>query len=370
MEFEYTEAIVDSIKKLGLQDIYEKIENRQRLDLEDGERLYSVQNPLVVGFLAHKVRESLFGLNTTYVINQHINYTNICKNKCAFCSFYRSKEEKGAFFLSLEDIEKKLLEYIDQPITEVHIVGGCHPDLKFDYYLNVIKVVKSIRPDAVVKCFTPVEIYHISEIEGMSIEEVLRRLKEAGLDMLPGGGAEIFSPKVRNKICPNKISGEKWLYVCEVAHRLGIKTNCTMLFGHIETIRDRLEHLDKLRKLQDRTNGFVCFIPLPFQTKNNRLSNVKRISPLEELKTIAISRLMLDNIPHIKSYWVMLGIKQAQAALYFGANDFDGTVVEEKIGHMAGAESPMMLTRKEIEDMIRGCGLVPVQRNGLFERIS
>ena len=367
---ELLDAARDLSKHYKIEDIYKKILNHERLSIREGEKLYAIENPLVLGSLAHIVRLRMHGLKTTYVINQHINYTNICENKCLFCSFYREKGEEGAFCLSLEDIEKKLIENMDQPITEVHIVGGCHPDLGLDYYIEMLRLVRSIRPKAVLKCFTPVEIYHFSKKEGLSVEEVLKRLKEAGLDMLPGGGAEIFDTDIRKKICPNKISGEKWLYVCETAHKMGIKTNCTMLFGHIETIKERLDHLDRLRRLQDKTGGFLCFIPLPFQIKNNKLKLTKKISGIEELKTIAISRLMLDNIPHIKSYWIMLGVKQAQTALYFGADDFDGTVVEEKIGHMAGAESPMMLTRKEIEDMIKGCGFVPVQRNGFFERIS
>ncbi len=370
MEKDNIELDRSLLKVNSIEDIFEKIENQQRLSIEEGERLYSIKDPTIIGALAHRVRTQKHGLTTTYVINQHINYTNICENKCLFCSFHRSKGERGSFLLSLEEIEQKLVQYMNQPITEVHIVGGCHPDLKLDYFVDLLKLVRRIRPNAVIKCFTAVEIDHFSKKEGVGIEEVLRILKEAGLDMMPGGGAEIFDPEIRQRICPNKITGEKWLEICEIAHNLGIKTNCTMLFGHLETIKHRLEHLDSLRRLQDRTEGFLCFIPLPFQIKHNKLKGIKKVSSLEELKTIAISRLMLDNIPHVKSYWVMLGVKQAQIALYFGADDFDGTVVEEKIGHMAGAESPDMLTRKEIEEMIKACGFIPVQRNGFFERVE
>jgi aminodeoxyfutalosine synthase len=250
------------------------------------------------------------------------------------------------------------------------MVGGCHPGLGLDYYQAVLSAIRSLRPDVVLKCFTPVEIEHFANLEGISPREVLLRLRQAGLDMMAGGGAEIFAPDVRRRICPEKISGQRWLEISGLAHSLGLKTNCTMLFGHLETIRDRLEHLDLLRTQQDESGGFVCFIPLPFQTQNNQLTGTTPLTGIEELKTIAVCRLMLDNIPSIKSYWVMLGLKQAQAALFFGANDLDGTVVEEKIGHMAGADSPQVLTRKELEDMIRGCGLIPQERNGLFSPVQ
>ncbi len=259
---------------------------------------------------------------------------------------------------------------MDSPIKEIHIVGGCHPDFPFSYYVEMLKLIKRLRPEATLKCFTAVEIEHISNISGYSVTDVLEQLKEAGLDMMPGGGAEIFDREIRNRICPEKISGDRWLDIMETAHNLGIKTNCTMLFGHIENIDHRLDHLDRLRKLQDRTNGFVCFIPLPFLPEHSKIKVKRSVLGIETLKTIAISRLMLDNIPHIKSYWIMLGLKLAQSALYFGANDFDGTVVEEKIGHMAGAKSPDVLTKNELIEMIKACDFVPVERNGLFEPIE
>lgn len=360
----------NQLKYYGLQDIGEKIGQNLRINPEEAQRLYQCPNPNLIGSLAHTLRQKLHGLNTTYVLNQQINYTNICINKCLFCSYFRHKKEPGAFELSIEDIKDKILAHLSEPITELHIVGGCHPDLPLSYFEDMLQAIRSLRPETVLKCFTAVEIEHFAKGGNIEIETVLQRLKAAGLDMLAGGGAEIFDPEIRNKICPNKISAEKWLKICEKAHSMGIKTNCTMLFGHLESVEHRIEHLDALRRLQDRTKGFICFIPLSFQTKYNKLEYIKPLSGIEELKTIAISRLMLDNIAHIKSYWVMLGLKQAQAALYFGANDLDGTVVEEKVGHMAGADSPQVLVRKELEDMIKGCGLNPVQRNGRFERTT
>jgi aminodeoxyfutalosine synthase len=356
----------DQLRQYGLQDIGAKVAAGERLTCDEGELLLQCPNPVLVGSLAHFVRKKMYGLRTTYVLNQQLNYTNICVNGCLFCSYHRVKGQEGSFELTVPDIEEKITTHIQEPITEIHIVGGCHPELPLSYYVNMLQTIRKHRPKAVLKCFTAVEIAHIANIEGITSQEVLLRLKDAGLDMLPGGGAEIFAPPIRQQICPQKISGQKWLDISEQAHKMGIKTNCTMLFGHKESWRDRIEHLDALRQLQDRTYGFVCFIPLPFQTQHNQLTGIRPLTGIEELKTIAVSRLMLDNIPHIKSYWVMLGLKQAQTALFFGADDLDGTVVEEKVGHMAGADSPQILSRQELEDMIKGCGLDPVERDGLF----
>ncbi|MFP4034059.1 MAG: aminofutalosine synthase MqnE [Desulfovermiculus sp.] len=359
-----------AMRQHKLSGIADKIEAGERISPEEGQALFECPDPVLVGSLAHAARVKQHGFRTTYVLNQQINYTNICVNQCRFCSYHRKKDQKGAFELSVEDIRDKIQEQAQMPITEVHIVGGCHPELGLDYYETMLSTIRSLRPDVILKCFTAVEIEHFARLEGISTHEVLLRLRQAGLDMMAGGGAEIFAPGVREKICPEKISGQRWLEISGQAHSLGLRTNCTMLFGHLESRQDRVEHLDLLRTQQDKTGGFVCFIPLPFQTKNNRLSGITPLTGIEELKTIAISRLMLDNIPHIKSYWVMLGLKQAQAAMFFGANDLDGTVVEEKIGHMAGADSPKTLSRRELEDMIQGCGLIPRERNGFFNPVQ
>jgi len=355
-------------QNLGLGDICEKVLAGKRLSLEDGERLFACPDALALGALAHHVRMRLHGNVAYYVMNQHINYSNICVNGCRFCAFGREKGDPLAFQLALADIRKKVKDREQDPITEIHMVGGCHPDLPLSYYESVLREIKVLRPDILIKAFTAVEIAHFAKKEGITTREVLLRLQSAGLNMLPGGGAEVFSPRIRGVLCPTKLSGEGWLAIVREAHLLGIKTNATMLYGHIETVRERLEHLVALRELQDETQGFVCFIPLPFQPANTKVDGVQPTTGIEDLKTMAISRLMLDNFPHIKAYWVMLTVKLAQVALCVGADDFDGTVIEEKIGHMAGAESEQALTRTDLMRMIREAGFEPVERNCFFER--
>jgi len=354
-------------KSLGLEQVFHKVMAGERLDLEDGLRLFQCPDLGAVGALAHEVRRRRHGRSTYYVVNQHINYSNICVNGCLFCAFRRRKGEPGAFELTVSDVQEKIRERLQDPITEIHIVGGCHPDLRLETFEAMLRAVRELRPGVHIKAFTAVEVAHFARVEGVPVREVLVRLKAAGLDMFPGGGAEIFSPRVRALLCPQKLSGEGWLRVMREAHELGIQSNATMLFGHAETLEERLEHLDALRRLQDETGGFVCFIPLPFQAKNTDLKGIRGPTGVDELKTIAVSRLMLDNIPHIKAYWVMLGVKQAQVALHFGADDLDGTVVEEKIGHMAGADSEEFLRREQLEELIRQAGFDPVERNCFFE---
>ena len=359
----------DYFANMGLADIRTKVENGERLSFEDGIRLFECPEPLAVGALAHRVRTRLHGDRTFYVVNQHVNYTNVCVNGCAFCAYQREEGQAGGFVLTKADVLAKIEAAALTP-REVHIVGGCHPKLGLDYFEDILGAIRERLPEVVLKCFTAVEIAHFARLEGTTTREVLTRLKAAGLDMLPGGGAEIFAPQVRERICPRKSTAEEWLAVHEEAHALGMKTNATMLFGHIETIGDRVDHLIRLRESQDRGGGYTCFIPLPFLTENSKLAIDKPLTGLEELRTIAVSRLMLDNIPHIKAYWVMLGVKLAQAALKFGADDFDGTVVEEKIGHEAGATSEQGLTRSELTEMIRGCGCTPVERDGFFNEVD
>jgi len=358
------------ISGLGLLPVLEKVLAGERLDLDDGERLFACPDIHVLGGLARFVRTRMHGQKTYYVINRHVNYTNVCVNGCRFCAFSRKAGQPGAFVLSKDEI----LDKIGPRTREVHIVGGCHPDLGLEFFADLLRSIKSLRPHTVIKAFTAVEIAHMARLEGIEPAEVLRVLKQAGLEMLPGGGAEIFSPRVRREICPEKISGEKWLEIAGLAHSMGIRSNATMLFGHLESERDRLEHLDGLRIQQDKSQGFVCFIPLPFLTENSllKLGSGRSMSNcgLDELRTMAISRLMLDNIPHLKAYWVMLTVKQAQAGLYFGADDFDGVVVEEKIGHMAGAASDQELSRAELEGLIRNCGFEPVERDSFFNPID
>ncbi|KAB1442356.1 aminofutalosine synthase MqnE [Pseudodesulfovibrio senegalensis] len=354
---------------LGLGDVQEKVMEGKRLSREDGLRLFECDEPLAVGTLAHHVRTRMHGRKTYHVVNQHINYTNVCVNGCVFCAYQREDESRtGAFTLSMADVAAKLDANAAEP-NEIHIVGGCHPTLPLSYYEELLALVRERLPHTVIKSFTVTEIAHFASLAKLSTAEVLTRLRTAGLDMLTGGGAEIFDPEIRQQICPRKIDADEWLRIHGEAHAMGIRTNCTMLYGHLESREHRVDHLIRLREQQDASGGFTCFIPLPFLTENSKLKVPSPLTGLEQLRTIAISRLMLDNISHIKSYWIMLGVKVAQAALKFGADDFDGTVVEEKIGHEAGADSAQSMSVQELEGMIRGCGMEPVRRDAQFNEV-
>ncbi len=359
-----------ALKQAELYDIYEKVMNGQRLSREDGLRLYETSHLPLLGFMANIVRERKNGNRAFYIYNQHINYSNVCTNLCKFCAFGKEKGHRDAYEMSLDDIRRKIRERLDEPVTEVHIVGGLHPDLPYQYYLDMMRVVKEERPEIHIQAFTCVEIAHLAELGNRSVEECLRDLAEAGLGSIPGGGAEVFSPRIREKLCPEKLPGEQWIEVAKTAHRMGIQSNATMLYGHIESLEERIEHLDALRKAQDETGGFMCFIPLAFHPKNTGLESVAPTGGVDDLKNIAVSRLMLDNFPHIKAYWVMLGPKIAQIALSFGADDLDGTVLEEKITHMAGGETDQGMVRGDIEHLIRQAGREPVERDTLYNIIS
>lgn len=362
-------------KSVGLGEIYEKVIAGERLTPEDGIALYNNPSHSAVGALAQHVRARMHGNEVSYVPNRQINYTNVCVNKCVFCAFRRDREdEAGAFILSQEEILSRIREANAEGIAELHMVGGCHPDLRLPWFESLLERIHEEFPLLPIKAFTPVEIRHFAQMEGIAEEEVLKRLKNAGLCMMPGGGAEIFDAKLREFLCPAKANAEEWLRISGAAHKLGIRTNCTMLFGHIETREQRIDHLVRLREQQDRSGGFTCFIPLPFLKHNSRLKlppdRMRPVDGLEYLRTIAISRLMLDNIFHIKAYWVMLGLKLAQIALWYGADDLDGTIVEEHIGHMAGAQSAQSLTVGELETVIRDCGFIPRKRNAVFETVE
>lgn len=357
---------------LKLSDILEKTIAGERLSPEDALRLFACPDPNALAALASHVRYRLHGRRTTYVVNRQVNYTNICVNGCIFCAFRRdSLAEPGAFSLSKEEIIARIDAACDEGIDEMHMVGGCHPDLPLAWFVDLLAEISARHPGLPIKAFTPVEIAHFAKREGIASREVLLRLKQAGLRMMPGGGAEIFDEALRAKLCPQKATAAEWLKISGEAHGLGIKTNCTMLFGHLETSEQRIDHLCRLRAQQDQSGGFTCFIPLPFLKQNSRLKLApERMGPvdgLDYLRTIAVSRLMLDNIPHIKAYWIMLGLKLAQTALWFGADDLDGTIMEEKIGHMAGAASEQALSVRELESMIRNSGFTPVRRNAVFE---
>ncbi len=357
-------------KNSGLQTAAEKVNNHQRLDRNDGLAILNAIDLVAVGRLADTVRRQRHGRRVFFVYNQHLNYTNVCQNKCAFCAFARDEGRDGAFTLGLDEIERRLTDRLDEPITEYHVVGGVNPALPFDYYLDLIRLLKRLRPGAAIKAFTAVEIDHLARISGLGLEGTLAALKEAGLEMMPGGGAEVFSPRVRVKLFPRKISHWRWLEVMRAAHRAGLTTNATMLYGHLETDAERVDHLLMLRELQDETHGFSAFIPLSFHPANTRLASRRGPTAADDLKVTALARLLLDNFDHIKAYWVMLGEPLAQVALSFGADDLDGTIIEEKISHMAGAQSARGLPREKLREMIRRAGFEPVERDAFYRPID
>lgn len=321
-----------------------------------------------LGEAALRQRRARHGDRAYYVYNQHLNYTNICRNQCRFCAYFKRKGEDGGYAYTLDQIREELQARKNQPVREIHIVGGLNPDLPYQYYLDMLSLCREIRPQAVIKAFTAVEVAHFADTQGLDEATVLEDMRRAGLDILPGGGAEVFAPAMRAKLCPEKISGERWLRIHSLAHGMGMRTNCTMLFGHVESWEDRIHHLERLRELEDESPGFVCFIPLAYQPRNNELAAA---GPTGEdyLRMISLSRIFLDNIPHIKAYWVFVGIKAAQMALWAGADDFDGTIVEEKIGHAAGADSPTGLTIDELVRVITATGFTPVQRDTFFQEV-
>lgn len=323
----------------------------------------------LLGEAALRQRRARHGDKAYYVYNQHLNYTNICRNQCRFCAYFKRKGEDGGYTYSLDQVRERLLARIDQPIREIHIVGGLNPDLPYQYYLDLLSLCREIRPAAVIKAFTAVEVAHFADTTGRDDGTVLQEMRSAGLHVLPGGGAEVFAPAMRERLCPEKISADRWLHIHGLAHDMGMKTNCTVLFGHIESWEDRIHHLERLRCLEDEKPGFVCFIPLAYQPRNNALQ-ASGPTGEEYVRMIAVSRIFLDNIPHIKAYWAFAGIKAAQMALWAGADDFDGTIVEEKIGHAAGADSPTGLTMAELVEVIAVTGFTPVQRDTFFEEIA
>lgn len=354
----------------AFENISAKVRNMQRISSDDALILFASNDLLAIGELAALINERKNGKNVFFNVNRHINPTNICVNRCAFCAFSRTAGEEGAYTLALDEICNRAKEAEAEGATEVHMVGGLHPDLAFEFYEDTLRAIRQNAPSLHIKAFTAVEIEYFSRISGFSIPEVLERLKNAGLGSMPGGGAEILVEEVRQKICPEKISGQRWLEIIRLAHLAGLKTNATMLYGHLETHSDRVAHMEMLRTLQDETGGFQAFIPLAFQPENSDLKlDIKATSGLDDLKTLAISRIFLDNFDHIKAYWVMLGEKIAQVSLAFGVNDLDGTVVEEKIGHDAGAQSPQSLTKEGIIRLIRKAGKVPVERDTLYQTI-
>ncbi len=355
---------------ITFETISTKVRTGQRISTEEALFLFRSNDLLIIGELAALVNERKNSTNVYFNVNRHINPTNICVNRCAFCAFSRTVGEDGAYTLALDEICLRAREAEEEGATEVHIVGGLHPDLPFEFYEETLCAIRRTAPKLHIKAFTVVEIEYFSRISGLTVEKVLDRLMNSGLGSMPGGGAEILVEEVRNKICPEKISGAHWLEIIRLAHLAGLKTNATMLYGHVETVSDRVAHMEMLRILQDETGCFQAFIPLAFQAENSDLKlDLKGTSGLDDLKTLAIARIFLDNFPHIKAYWVMLGEKIAQVSLAFGVNDLDGTVVEEKIGHDAGASSPQSLTKEGIIRLIKHAGKIPVERDTLYHPI-
>jgi len=355
------------VEAAGLADIGRKLEAGDRLDLAAGVRLFACPDLLAVGWLANREREKRHGARTYFNYNLRLEPTNVCIASCLFCSFARLQpSDAAAYTMPLEQAWDKLRQRADQPLTEIHIVNGLNPDLPFDYYTELLRGFKRIRPDIHLKCFTAVEIAFFSDLYGMTDEQVLRELREAGLDSLPGGGAEIFAERVRRKICHDKCDADRYLAIHRLAHRLGMKTNVTMLYGHIETDEERVDHMLRARALQDETDGFQAFIPLAFHPDNNQMRKLPAPSAADTLKVHAVSRLVLDNIPHIKAFWVATGVETAQAALWFGVDDLDGTVQEERIYHMAGSPTPDGLTMAQLSRLVRAAGREPFERDTFY----
>lgn len=354
----------------ALRPIADKVQAGARLSVADGVALYRSPDILAVGWLANLVRERLHGNLTFFNVNRHINPTNVCVASCRLCAFGKKKGEDGTYTMALEEAWASAATGYSEAVTEFHIVGGLHPDLPFEYFLDLVTGLKQRFPKVHVKAFTMVEVAFLAKRAKVSIPVALQRMKAAGVDSCPGGGAEIFSDRVRHIICDHKIDGSEWLDTARMVHDAGLRSNATMLYGHVENEEDRVDHLVRLRALQDDTGGFQTFIPLAFHPENTVLGHLPRTTGFDDMRQIAVGRLMLDNFAHVKSYWQMVTPKMAQISLRFGADDIDGTVVEEKIYHEAGATTPQGMRRAELERLIREAGREPVERDTLYNRVT
>jgi aminodeoxyfutalosine synthase len=357
-------AVEPETRELDL--IEEKVQAGERLSFADGVSLLNSTDLLRVGAMADLARGRAAGNDVYFINNRHINHTNVCGNQCKFCAFNAREGDPGAYTMTLDEVLDRARESLADGITELHIVGGEHPSLPYEYYLEMIRALHDLDPDVHIQAFTASEIAFFAKRAKKTVPEVLQEMKAAGLGSMPGGGAEIFSQRVRGLVCDKKISGEVWLDVMRTAHEAGIKSNATMLYGHVETIEERIDHLIRLRELQDETGGFGSFIPLAFHPAHTELEELPGTTGIEDLQMIAVSRLMLDNFSNIKAFWIMIGIKLAQISLHFGANDIDGTVVEEKITHAAGAETEEAIAKSELIRLIRDAGREPVERDTLY----
>ncbi len=358
------------IEDQHLKPIYEKVTAGARLSYEDGIALYRTPDILAVGWMANFVRERMHGNVTYFNVNRHINPTDVCVASCRLCAFGKKAKDPRAYTMSLEQAWESAGRGWTEAVTEFHIVGGLHPELTLDWYCEMFRGLKERFPRVHLKALTMVEIAYLARRTKLSYAETVQRLIDAGVDSLPGGGAEIFSERVRRVICDHKIDGNEWIEVARTAHRLGLKSNCTMLYGHIENEEDRVDHLLKLRALQDDSGGLVTFIPLAFHPDNTPLAHIPPVTGFDDIRNIAVSRLLLDNVPHVKAYWVMMTPRIAQVAQRFGADDIDGTVVEEKIYHDAGATTTQALRRGELLRLIREAGREPVERDTLYRPVT
>ncbi|MDG1891021.1 MAG: aminofutalosine synthase MqnE [Verrucomicrobiota bacterium] len=358
------------IEKSGLKNLHERIQDGQRLQLEEALDLYKTPDLNVLGAMANLANQKKNGKRASYILNRYINYSNYCILSCQFCSFSRKKRDSDGFELSLEQMQSKAREALTLGITELHIVGGLHPSLPFSYYTDMLKGLKEVDNSLQLKCFTAVEILHLAWLSRQSVEDTLRSLKDCGLDSLTGGGAEIFQPEVRKVIATGKESAAEYLDVHRCWHKLGGRSTCTMLYGHVESMKDRLDHLRQLRELQDETGGFCGFVALPYQPENNVIPVKHPPTGNDMLRTIALARLFLDNVDHITAYWVGMGLKMAQVSLNYGADDLHGTIVEEHIFHMAGAGTPQGQTQAAMCKAIREAGREPFQRNTFYQDVS
>ena len=355
---------------IDLQSVAAKVDAGRRLSREDGLALLASPDLLSVGALADRVRQKKHGLRAYFITNTHVNYTNRCANRCPLCAFGTDAGDRRGYLLSVDEILARVAPDVAAGASEIHIVGGLHPDVDLDYYLEMIGRLHEAFPEVCLQALTAVEVADAARKADLPVREVLARLRRAGLTGLAGGGAEIFDPAVRARIAPNKISGEEWLEVHRQAHRLGIPTNATMLYGHVESHAHRVDHLLALRDLQDETGGFLAFVPLAFHPEGTRLAALAGPTAADDLATIAVSRLLLDNVPHIKAFWVMLTPHGAQVALRFGADDLDGTVVREEITHAAGARTPQGLTTDDLATLARGAGCEPIERDTLYRQVE
>ena len=358
------------VQRSELRDLYDKVAAGQRISEADALRLFESKDLNVVGAIADLARQRKVGPRASYIVNRYVNYSNYCILSCQFCSFARKKRDADGFQLSVEEIVQKAREALHLGITELHIVGGLHPSLPFSYYTDMLKALRALDSRLQLKCFTAIEVLHLAWLAKKSVTETLSALKKAGLDSLTGGGAEIFRKEVRSAIARGKESAEEYLDVHRTWHRLGGRSTCTMLYGHVESLADRVDHLRHLRNLQDETHGFVGFVPLPYQPEDNDIPVQNPPTGFDTLRTVAVSRVYLDNFDHITAYWVGMGLKLAQVALSYGADDLHGTIIEEHIFHMAGAKSPQLQTEAEMIKAIREAGCTPVQRNTFYQPIK